>query len=89
MISEADIEDKAYTCVLDDLANKVFTVSNHIIEGNNNINDSRLSTGWHCILNDIGYDLCTLKEAMENDKKKGGKKSLIQKVLKVGFSQTI
>lgn len=71
MISETDIEEKVYYCVLDDIANKLFTVGSHILlETDSNIGDSSIGRGWFCILNDAVNDLGTISKALRDDERK-------------------
>jgi len=68
MISKSDIEDKTYGSVLEDLANKIFTVGSHILlETDHNINDPAIGHGWYCILNDVVNDLGTISRALKDN----------------------
>ena len=63
MINEERLETKDFSCDLNELFCKIFTVANLIEETDNAINDPLLGEGWYCILNDVVNDLETINKA--------------------------
>ena len=75
MINEDAIKEGDFPTELVTLSSVILTVSNHIGEETCGlISDPCIATGWHSILYDVANDLNLISKALEDDKKKGGKK---------------